>query len=391
MRNALLALITTLLLVLGSAPASAAAPGEQLNTLTDQEVADGWILLFDGETLFGWEPNSDANWAVKDGTITVSSGEKGLLCTTNRFADYEFSVEFQAASGTNSGVFLRTPQNPADPTKDCYELNIAPSDNPFPTGSLVGRAKFAGADHSEGWHRFDVKCLGPQVTVSLDGKKILEYTDPEPLKIGHIGLQLNSGAVSFRNVKLKPLSLESIFNGRDLTGWKATGASRWTVTDKGELNVKDGRGSLESEGSWGDFILQCEVYSNGKGLNSGIFFRNIPGSDTQGYESQIHNGYKEDDRTQPVDFGTGGIYRRVPARKVVADDFTWFTKTLLVDGPHVAVWVNGIQVTDWTDTREPNENPRRGLRTEAGTLVLQGHDPTTDLNFRNFRITELPE
>jgi hypothetical protein len=391
MRYAVLALITISLLLVGSAPSSAAAPNETPNTLTDQEAADGWILLFDGETLFGWEPNSDANWAVKDGAITVSSGEKGLLCTTSRFADYEFSAEFQAASGTNSGVFLRTPRKPADPTKDCYELNIAPPDNPFPTGSLVGRAKYAGAEPSEGWHRFDVTCRGAQVIVKLDGKQVLEYTDPEPLKIGHIGLQLNSGAVSFRNVKLKPLSLKSIFNGRDLTGWKASGVSRWTVNDQGELNVKDGRGSLESEGTWGDFVLQCQVYSNGKGLNSGIFFRNIPGSDTQGYESQIHNGYKEDDRTQPADFGTGGIYRRVPARKVVADDFTWFTKTLLVDGPHVAVWVNGIQVTDWTDTRKPDENPRRGLRTEAGTLVLQGHDPTTDLNFRNFRITELPE
>jgi hypothetical protein len=54
------------------------------------------------------------------------------------------------------------------------------------------------------------------------------------------------------------------------------------------------------------------------------------------------------------------------------------------------VWVNGYHVVDWEDTREPDENPRRGLRLEAGHISLQGHDPTTDLSFRNMRIAEFP-
>ena len=58
---------------------------------------------------------------------------------------------------------------------------------------------------------------------------------------------------------------------------------------------------------------------NGKALNSGIFFRCIPGQYQNGYEAQIQNGFKDDDRTKPVDFGTGAIYRRVPARKVVGE------------------------------------------------------------------------
>lgn len=56
----------------------------------------------------------------------------------------------------------------------------------------------------------------------------------------------------------------------------------------------------------------------------------------------------------------------------------------------MAVWVNGYQVSDWTDTRGPNANPRQGLRREAGTLIIQGHDPTTDLSFRNLRAAETP-
>jgi hypothetical protein len=56
----------------------------------------------------------------------------------------------------------------------------------------------------------------------------------------------------------------------------------------------------------------------------------------------------------------------------------------------MAGWINGYQVSDWTDTRAPHDNPRKGSRTAAGTLQIQGHDPTTDLSFRNIKIAELP-
>jgi hypothetical protein len=90
-----------------------------------------------------------------------------------------------------------------------------------------------------------------------------------------------------------------------------------------------------------------------------------------------------------VDCGTGGIFRRQDARRVVADDLVWFFKTMVVDGPHMAVWVNGYQVLDWTDTRPPDPNPRKGLRLEPGTIMIQGHDPTTNLSFRRLRAVEL--
>ena len=107
-----------------------------------------------------------------------------------------------------------------------------------------------------------------------------------------------------------------------------------------------------------------------------------------GYESQIHNGTIGGDRTKPMDCGTGGIFRRQNARLVVANDLAWFHKTIIADGPHMAVWVNGYQVSDWIDDRQPHANPRNGRRTAAGTLQIQGHDPTTNLSFRDFRIAE---
>jgi hypothetical protein len=124
-------------------------------------------------------------------------------------------------------------------------------------------------------------------------------------------------------------------------------------------------------------------------LNSGIFFRCIPGDVMMGYECQIHNGLKNGDRGQPEDCGTGGFFRRQSARRVVADDLAWFHLTLVADGPHMAAWVNGYQVSDWIDTRPPDANPRKGLRLEPGTVMIQGHDPTTDIFFRNLQIGEL--
>ena len=378
-----------------SAPCSAgAAPAPAPNTLTAAELAEGWILLFDGQTLFGWEPATKVNWTASGGVISADSGEPGLLCTTSQFGNYMLRVDFRAPKGTNSGVFLRTPKTPGreDPRDKCYELNIAdPASHPFPTGSFAGRKRCEGDHTGTGWQTFEVTADRGHFIVKLDGKTVLDYTDPKPVLRGHIGLQFYVGKIEFRNVKLKPLGTVSLFNGRDLSGWKIhpENKSRWTVTPEGWLHLQDGRGQLETEGQYADFTLQLEAFVNGKSLNSGVFFRSIPGQFQNGYESQIHNGYKNGDRTQPMDCGTGGIFRRQNARKVIPNDREWFTKTIHADGPHVAVWVNGYQVSDWTDRRAPAENPRQGLRLKAGTIILQGHDPTTDFFFRNLRIAEL--
>jgi len=368
------------------------AAAESLVQLSKEDLDDGWISLFDSETLFGWKAHSKADWQVKDGAIVVTEGEPGLLCTTTPFADYALHVEFRADPKTNSGVFLRTAPvvGKDDVTTRCYELNIAPADNPFPTGSFVGRQKASADCQDEGWRSFEVAVQGDQAIVRYNGKTVLEYTDPKPIGRGLIGLQLNSGKVEFRNIKLKPLGQKSLFNGKDLSGWKEAGESKFSVTDDGSLHVAGGKGYLESEQSFGDFVLQLECITNAKNLNSGLFFRCIPSEPMNGYESQIHNGFKDGDRSKPVDGGTGGIFRRVNARRVVADDQQWFAKTIIAAGPHMAVWVNGYQVTDWTDERKPDKNPRNGLRTEPGTLQIQGHDPTTDISFRNLRAIELP-
>ena len=375
----------------------AAAAKAKVNELSRAEIEAGWIKLFDGETLFGWKSNADINWTIQDGILDASEGPAGMLVSTCEFENYELRCDFKLDKGGNSGVFLQSIFEPKDPNHDCYELNICDSHPAFPTGSIVTLQKpdqkLVG---EEAWKTFHVTARGPALEVRLDGKPVLSFHDtrPEARAKGFIGLQKNAGHVQFRNVFLRPLGLQPIFNGKDLAGWRLVpgGTSEFKVED-GAIHVTNGRGYLETEKVWDDFILQADIISNGKHLNSGIFFRALPGTEknpAEGYESQVRNQWEGDDRTKPVDFGTGAIYRRVAARRVVSSDHEWFTKTLIAQGPHIAVWIDGYQVTDWTDERPPNENGRNGLRLKAGHLSIQGHDPTTDLSFKNLRITGEP-
>jgi hypothetical protein len=243
-----------------------------------------------------------------------------------------------------------------------------------------------------------------------------------------------------------PRGLTPIFNAKDLTGWKVIPGhkSKFSVTDKGELNIKDGNGDIQTEGQYDDFVLQLDIISNGDHLNSGVFYRCIPGEFWSGYEAQIRNEWISDvklkngttvsgsytekgdkvtvqacnkdkrfgtnwtptrevktfnktdvqevvhHRDQVVDIGTGGIYNRQPARKVVSNDREWYTMTVVAHGTHMATWVNGYQVADFTDSAPVGDNARKGAKVSKGPISLQGHDPTTDLNFRNIRIAELP-
>jgi hypothetical protein len=386
------------------------------------QLEEGWVSLFDGETLFGWQPVGDAKWEVVDGEIRTIGDKAGWLMTTTEWADFELRAEFRAPAKTNSGIFLRTSLQPTDPTKDCIEVNIAPRDNPYPTPSQVGRLKSSAEDGGwirqigrqgyrkamqrlnpwDGkWHALNITLKGASSEVALDDVIMSAYMSEgynygelkkRTLRRGHIGLQSREGPVAFRNIRLRPLGLQSLFDGKDLNGWSQRGAEKckFDATSAGELHLTNGPGQIETEKDFTNFVLQLECKVNGDGLNSGIFFRTLRNGRWAGYESQIHNGFKEGDRTKPKDYGTGAIYRRQPARRIVADDHKWFAKTIVADGPHVAVWVNGYQVSDWTDTRPAKESGREGLRLGGGAIAIQGHDKTTDLLFRNIRAAELP-
>jgi hypothetical protein len=335
------------------------------NTLTPKEIAEGWLLLFDGETTFGWKRH--VNLRIDAGQLVIGGDAEALVTTTAKFGDGVFSFEHRHLSKRN-------------------ESELA-----FRRGSRL---------------------------LLSDSSWTKEAVDTRKDKLSHlrstIGFDVPAGTtLAMRNIKFRPDASQSLFNGKDLAGWKVFPGkkSEFAVID-GAINIKDGPGDLQTEKQFGDFLLQFECKSHGKHLNSGVFFRCRPNEYQNGYEAQVRNQFTEtptqkylleeyDPETHKllgkkeamftaVDFGTGAIYRRQPARKEMSKDGEWFTMTVAAHGNHIATWVNGVQVTDWFDHRPKSDNARTGCRLEAGHISLQGHDPTTDLSFRNFRIQEYP-
>lgn len=349
-------------LALGALAAEPVKP----NTLTAQEIVDGWLLLFDGETGFGWKTDSTIKTAdgalvfLKAGTI------RAPLVLRHSMIAYDISFE---GTGEFSGR-VEEPTLSADLNEKCEEA-------------------FLGTR----WRRL-------QWTM---------HREVSPLQF----FQSKFDRILIRNVKIRPLQLKSLFNSKDLAGWKIHPGkkSKFTVSPDGWLNVKDGPGDLQTEQQWSDFVLQLECKSWGSHLNSGIFFRAKPGEYQQGYEAQIRNEFTKELRdytvedydpkthelkgkhvvkSPAVDYGTGAIYRRVPARKQMAKDMEWFTMTVIARGRHISTWVNGVQQVDWTDNRPLSDNARKGCCLNKGVISIQGHDPTTNLSFRNIRIAALP-
>jgi hypothetical protein len=201
-------------------------------------------------------------------------------------------------------------------------------------------------------------------------------------------LRLAKGA-TVKTLLLKPSGLRPVFNGRDLTGWKVLKRAnladerqtRWSVVD-GVLRGVGGPGAVELAGRFGDLVLQVQARTRGKLVNGGVFFRSVPGDFMNGYEAQLFNGCYDEDPGQPARYSTGAVDDRQLARRLVSRDESPLTMTVVAVGPHIATWVNGWQMTDWTDDREPDANPRVGRRLEPGTIQLQAHDAETDIEFR---------
>jgi hypothetical protein len=394
-----------------------------------EEAAKGWIALFDGDSSTGWVVPNGSKWTITDGYLAPQAeGPPGLLVTSSAFRDYELIVEYRIRNGKDPiEVLVGCDKNGAGKRKNGPDVPKVEDKDPPEVAPVTGiRLQYLGNT----WAQLRLSVVEGNVTSTsfqtvgdnfpglvggfATATKSVGATPPPPPKPGHIALSGNG--VVFRSIKLRPSNGKSLFNGKDLTGWKAFEGdkpkvqSKFSVSPEGWLTIKNGPGDLQTEGQWADFIFQGECRTNGKNLNSGVFFRCRPGEYQQGYEAQIHNGSGEtlkkynvmdyDPKThelkerrtvesKAVDYGTGAIYNRIPASRMVAKDGEWFELTIVAQGNHIATWVDGVQVVDWTDNRPQGDNARNGCRLEKGPISLQGHDPTTDLNFRNMSVIDL--
>ncbi|MEO7181965.1 MAG: DUF1080 domain-containing protein [Gemmatimonadaceae bacterium] len=174
----------------------------------------------------------------------------------------------------------------------------------------------------------------------------------------------------------------SLFDGQSFTGWRASEAPGTFTVANGEIVVHGPRSHLFYDGpvmnhEFKDFELKADVMTK-PGANSGIFIRTTfqqTGFPSQGYEVQVNNSQSDWRRT-------GSLYAVNDVREAGRDN-EWFTMHVIVRGRRVQIMVDGKQTVDYT---EPSD---KATRLTGGTIALQGHDPGSEVHYKNIMIRPL--
>jgi hypothetical protein len=213
------------------------------------QADDGWVQLFNGKDLTGWKIHPDPNkgqikkvitnerdgkvigydaetkdgktvslWSVKDGLLIGAGPASHLFSEKGDYTDFHFRIEAKINDKGNSGQYFRTQFGPGFPQGYEAQINATHAD-PIRTGSLYpagGLGKYRKeitvmntAPHkADEFFTQEVIADGPKITILVNGKKTIEWTDPDyRFKQGHFALQGHDPGtvVTFRKIEYKPL------------------------------------------------------------------------------------------------------------------------------------------------------------------------------------------
>lgn len=183
----------------------------------------------------------------------------------------------------------------------------------------------------------------------------------------------------------------SLFNGKDLEGWKVgVNASTFSVED-GTIKVAGERAHLFYAGDvenhhFKNFEFKARVMTK-PGANSGIYIHTKYQEDgwpTYGYEVQVNNSQGDWKRT-------GSLYGIVDIKENYAADNEWYTEYVKVEGKRIIIKINDIVVVDYTEPENPLREGNGVYRViSGGTFALQGHDPGSVVFYKDIMVRPLP-
>jgi Domain of Unknown Function (DUF1080) len=192
---------------------------------------------------------------------------------------------------------------------------------------------------------------------------------------------------SFRSYKSRSSDWVSLFDGHSLNGWKVgENAATFSVKD-GQIVVHGPTAHLFYVGDYKNhdfknFELKVEVMT-WPGANSGIYFHTLYQESSwpkAGFEVQVNNSHTDWKRT-------GSLYDIVNIKEVYVKDMEWFTEYIKVEVKHVTVKINDKTVVEYT---EPDDfkpaSGQTGHFLSSGTFALQGHDPNSEVHFKNIMV-----
>ena len=247
-------------------------------SLSSMAQATDATPIFDGQTLRGWEGNTN-NWRVEDGAIVAGwldrrQPHNEFLATTREYGNFELRLQYKV-EGTNGfvngGVQFRSQR-----VLDNFEVSGYQADLGADTdGNLYDESRRnrnlveAKSDlrmqalKPGDWNDYRIRAAGAHLELWLNGVKTADFveSDTNLPQRGIIALQIHGGAftkVQYRNLMIDELPSaglapaseevhfeleaghESLFNGRDLTGWGYI-----TNSFDGQTEASDGRYSAK--------------------------------------------------------------------------------------------------------------------------------------------------
>ncbi|MGN9844818.1 ThuA domain-containing protein [Nonomuraea sp. H19] len=241
-------------------------------TNADCRPETGYTTLYNGSTT-GWSQAGPGSFANSDATLTSQGGMGMLWYGAKEFRSYSLKLDWRLTGDSNSGVIVGFPAtgDPNAALNTGYEVQIDATDTPDrTTGAIYGvkAADIASRDAALNppgqWNTYELLVEGERLQVFLNGTKINDFTNSDPvrsLQQGYIGIQ-NHGSgdvVSFRNIRIKELNPSSSTsavrgagsgrclnvngasqaNGAQVQIWDCNGQAnqQWTSTSAGELRV----------------------------------------------------------------------------------------------------------------------------------------------------------
>lgn len=315
------------------------------------DVPEGFTNLFNGKDLSGWIVAPDnAAYFVKDSAIHCTGDPRPpyVALSEKEYENFILELDFKISANGNSGLFLHAPLDGRQ-SKNGFELQILDDagrpPTPWSTGALYDLvAPDTNASRPAGeWNHYKIEFNWPLVKVWLNDVQIhdLDISPDHQMRyrrrVGYLGLQNHGAAVDFKNIFIKELpgkiKYESLFNGKDLTGWKTIGDANWHVED-GALVATEGSGYLVSEKTYQnfEFLTYARICNVAYG---GVYYRWLS-QDDPGYLAEFYNLSDAIKYTQ--EYGEHIPHDVLPVHR----RYTWFPYQIIAYDRQSEVRQNGL-------------------------------------------------
>jgi hypothetical protein len=192
----------------------------------EDAAMEGWILLFDGESLSGWKAGEHPeSFSVNDGRIVVDGPRAHLFyvgpARGHDFENFVFEADVRTTPGSNSGIYFHTRYQEAGWPAAGYEaqINNTYASDPIRTASLYAIEDIEDTPVEDGeWFTMYIRVEGDHIVIKADGETMVDYTEPENperprdmagrvLSSGTFALQAYDpeSKVYFKDLKVRPL------------------------------------------------------------------------------------------------------------------------------------------------------------------------------------------